>query len=335
MKEIAFFDAKPYDIESFEKYSDKYKFDFYEDKLNPATARFAAGADAVCAFVNDNINKNTIDSLVKEGVKCVAMRCAGFNNIDVKYAKGKVALLRVPAYSPYAVAEHAMALLLTINRKIHKAYLRTRDFNFSIVNLTGFDLHGKTAGIIGTGKIGQAFIDICLGFKMKVIAYDPYPNEKLAAEKGFRYADRTAVFSESDIISLHCPLTKETKYIVNAESIRLMKKDAIIINTSRGKLIDSDVLLKALREKRIGGACLDVYEEESDIFYEDKSGEIITDDILSLLVSLPNVIMTSHQAYLTREALGNIAEVTFGNLEEFFENSADVNGKYKNSIFTD
>ncbi|MGN1416689.1 MAG: 2-hydroxyacid dehydrogenase [Oscillospiraceae bacterium] len=332
MEEIAFFDAKPYDIESFDKLNKNYKINYYEDKLTPKTARLAAGCAAVCAFVNDTVNRDVIDLLTGMGVKAIVMRCAGYNNVDIRYAERTMAVLRVPAYSPYAVAEHAMALLLMLNRKIHKAYLRTRDFNFSIVNLTGFDLHGKTAGVIGTGKIGQAFIDICLGFGMKVIAYDPYPNEKLAQEKGYRYGDRTAVFSESDIISLHCPLTADTKYIINHESLRLMKNDCIVINTSRGKLIDSDELLKALREKRIGGAGLDVYEEESDIFYEDCSADIITDDTLSLLVSMPNVIITSHQAYLTREALNNIAEVTLSNLDEFFAKGADSKGKYTNSV---
>lgn len=330
MEEIAFFDAKPYDIESFEKLNTKYKFNYFADKLTPYTARLAYGCKAVCAFVNDRINRDVIDKLDKINVKCIAMRCAGYNNIDLRYAQRTMKVLRVPAYSPYAVAEHAMALLLLLNRKVHKAYIRTRDFNFSIVNLTGFDLHGKTAGVIGTGKIGQAFIDICKGFGMNVIAYDPYPNEKTAAEKNYKYAGKEEVFKSSDIISLHCPLTSDTKYIVNKDSLKLMKETAIIINTSRGQLIDSDELLKALREKRIGGAGLDVYEEEADIFYEDMSGEIITDDVLSLLVSMPNVIITSHQAYLTREALNGIAETTLFNLDEFFEKGE--NGEYTNEI---
>lgn len=330
MEEIAFFDAKPYDIESFEKLNTKYKFNYFDDKLTPYTARLAYGCKAVCAFVNDRINRDVIDTLNRINVKCIAMRCAGYNNIDLRYAQRTMKVLRVPAYSPYAVAEHAMALLLLLNRKVHKAYIRTRDFNFSIVNLTGFDLHGKTAGVIGTGKIGQAFIDICKGFGMNVIAYDPYPNEKTAAEKNYRYADKEEVFKSSDIISLHCPLTSDTKYIVNSDSLKLMKETAIIINTSRGQLIDSDELLKALREKRIGGAGLDVYEEEADIFYEDMSGEIITDDVLSLLVSMPNVIITSHQAYLTREALNGIAETTLFNLDEFFEKGE--NGEYTNEV---
>lgn len=330
MQEIAFFDAKPYDIESFENLNTKYKFNYFADKLTPYTARLAYGCKAVCAFVNDVINRDVIDTLAKVGVECIAMRCAGFNNVDVRYAERSMKVLRVPAYSPYAVAEHSMALILMLNRKIHKAYIRTRDFNFSIVNLTGFDLHGKNAGVIGTGNIGQAFIDICKGFGMNVIAYDPYPNQKAAEEKGYRYASKEEVFETGDIISLHCPLTPETKYIVGRDSLKLMKETAIIVNTSRGKLIDSDELLKALREKRIGGAGLDVYEEEADIFYEDKSGEIVTDDVLSLLVSMPNVIITSHQAYLTREALNGIAETTLFNLDEFFDKG--VNAQLTNEV---
>lgn len=332
MEEIAFFDAKPYDIESFDAANTKYKIHYFEDKLNENTARLAEGCRAVCAFVNDTIDSAVIDILAKSGVKAIALRCAGYNNIDLKSAAGRMAVMRVPAYSPYAVAEHAAALLLMLNRKIHKAYLRTRDFNFSIVNLTGFDLHGKTAGVIGTGKIGLAFIDICKGFGMKVIAYDAYPNASAAESRGFEYVSLDRIFSESDVLSLHCPLTPDTKYIIGGDSISKMKSSAIIINTSRGKLIDSEELLKALREKRLGGAGLDVYEEEADLFFEDCSGDIITDDTLSLLVSMPNVIITSHQAYLTKEALANIAQVTLSNLDKFFASGADTNGKYKNSV---
>ena len=332
MEEIAFYDAKPYDMESFDKINDRYKINYYEDKLNRRTAKFAEGCSAVCAFVNDTLDRDVIDSLKDIGVKAVVMRCAGYNNIDLRYAAGKLAVMRVPCYSPYAVAEHAMALVLMLNRKIHKSYLRTRDFNFSLVNLTGFDLHGKTAGVIGTGKIGQAFIDICRGFGMHVIAYDPYPDKKAAAEKGYCYGDKEEVFSESDIVSLHCPLTRENRYIIGHESLKLMKKGALIINTSRGKLIDSDELLKALRDRRIGSAGLEVYEEEADFFFEDCSSDIITDDTLSLLVSMPNVIITSHQAYLTSEALKGIAETTLGNLDEFFSEGADITRAYTNSI---
>lgn len=323
MEKIAFFDTKPYDKESFDRFNKSYDIHYFEDKLNAETAALSAGCRAVCAFVNDTIDSRVIDMLVTNGVELLLMRCAGYNNIDLKYAKDKLTILRVPAYSPYAVAEHAMALILLLNRKIHKSYLRTRDYNFSINGLTGFDLHGKTAGVIGTGKIGQVFIDICLGFGMKVIAYDPYPNHDFAADRGIEYADLDRLFAESDIISLHCPLTKDTRYIISDDSLRRMKKSAFIINTSRGKLIDSEALLRALREKRVAAAGLDVYEEEADVFYEDRSGDIIDDETLSLLVSMPNVIITSHQAFLTEEALSAIAQVTLSNADEFFSGRKD------------
>lgn len=249
------------------------------------------------------------------GVEVLLMRCAGFNNISLDAAKGKLTILRVPAYSPYAVAEHAMGMILALNRKIPRAYIRTRDFNFSLVGLTGFDLHGKTAGVIGTGKIGQAFIDICKGFGMKILAYDPYP----ADIDGVRYVETDELFRQSDIISLHCPLTRETRYIIDESAINLMKKSALIVNTSRGQLIDSEALLSALNDKRIGGAALDVYEEESGLFFEDNSDKIVTDEVLSLLVSRPNVLITSHQAFLTEEALRGIAEVTLQNFDDYLE----------------
>ncbi|MGN1090813.1 MAG: 2-hydroxyacid dehydrogenase [Huintestinicola sp.] len=325
MEKIAFFDTKPYDKESFTNHNTGYDIRFFEDKLNPDTAALAKGCRAVCAFVNDTIDKEVIDTLVSCGTELLLMRCAGYNNVDLKYAEGKLTVMRVPAYSPYAVAEHTMALILLLNRKIHKSYIRTRDYNFSINGLTGFDLHGKTVGVIGTGKIGQAFIDICKGFGMKILAFDLYPDENAARTKGYEYVSKDRLFEESDIISLHCPLTKDTKYIISEESLRKMKKRAFIINTSRGKLIDSDALLAALREKRIAAAGLDVYEEEADIFYEDRSGDIIGDETLSLLVSMPNVIITSHQAFLTEEALSAIAQVTLSNADAFFAGEELVN----------
>ncbi|MBQ5333887.1 MAG: 2-hydroxyacid dehydrogenase [Oscillospiraceae bacterium] len=328
MERIAFFDTKPYDREHFDKLNRSFDIHYYEDKLSPETAALAEGCKAVCAFVNDCLDSRVIGELVKRGVKLLLMRCAGYNNIDLKYASGKITILRVPAYSPYAVAEHAMALILLLNRKIHKSYLRTRDYNFSINGLTGFDLNGKTAGVIGTGKIGQVFIDICKGFGMKVLAYDTYPNESAAAEKGFEYVEKDRLFAESDVISLHCPLTKDTRYIIDSDALSKMKSTAFIINTSRGKLIDSEALLRALREKRIGAAGLDVYEEETDVFYEDRSGDIIDDETLSLLISMPNVIITSHQAFLTEEALTAIARVTLSNAEEFFSGAE----KYTNEV---
>ena len=322
MEKIAFFDAKPYDKEWFDKINnDRYEINYYESRLRPESTGLAAGCRAVCAFVNDVINARTIERLVELKIEVLLMRCSGFNNIALSEAKGKIKILRVPAYSPYAVAEHAMGLILALNRKIPRAYIRTRDFNFSLAGLTGFDLHGKTAGIIGTGKIGRVFIDICRGFGMNVIAYDPYPAEN----SGIEYVSKDELFKRSDIVSLHCPLTRETRYIIDEGAIALMKKSVLIVNTSRGQLIDSEALLSALNDKRIGGAALDVYEEESGLFFEDNSDKIVTDEVLSLLVSRPNVIITSHQAFLTEEALRNIAEVTLKNFDDFLAGKELVN----------
>lgn len=319
---VAFFDAKPYDKPSFEKYGEEkgIKFKYFETKLNEDTAELAHGFDAVCAFVNDTVNSAVIDKLVEMNVKVLALRCAGFNNVDMKYAHGRIHVLRVPAYSPYAVAEHAMAMLLTSIRRIHKAYIRTKDFNFSLSGMTGFDLHGKTVGVIGTGRIGRVFVDICRGFGMKVLAYDKYPAKDLDNGDTIRYVDLDTLFAESDIISLHCPLTEETDHIIDEQSINKCKKGVVIINTSRGALVDAEALLAAIKSRKVGAACLDVYEEESDLFFEDYSGHIIEDDTLARLISMPNVIVTSHQAFLTEEALSNIAETTVNNITEFFKN---------------
>ncbi len=315
MEQIAFFDTKPYDKEWFLKFGSDYKFKFYESKLTSDSAELAKGCKAVVAFVNDTLDKDTIDKLCEVGVELIAMRCSGFNNVDIKYAKGKINIVRVPTYSPYAVAEHAMAMLLTLNRKIHKAYNRTREFNFSLNGLTGFDLYGKTAGIIGTGQIGCIFMNICRGFGMNIVAYDPYPKK----DSDINYVSLDELLGQSSIISLHCPLTPDTKFIINNKSIEKMKDGAFIVNTSRGKLIDSGALISALKSGKVGGACLDVYEEETSLFFEDWSGEVIDDDELSVLISMPNVIITSHQAFLTKEALQKIAEVTIYNLNQFFE----------------
>ncbi len=315
---IAFFDTKPYDRAAFERVGQDrgYEFKFYESRLTIDTVDLARGADCVCVFVNDTVDAPVIDRLCELGVKSVALRCAGYNNVDVAHCYGKIHVFHVPAYSPYAVAEHAMAMLLTSIRRIHKAYIRTRDFNFSLNNLTGFDLHGKTVGVVGTGRIGRAFIDICRGFGMKILAYDMYPNP----EVGDVYVSLEQVFRESDIISLHCPLTKDTHHMVNADTIAQMKKGVMLVNTSRGALIDAEALLEGIKARKIGGACLDVYEEEADIFFQDYSGHILSDDVLARLISMPNVIVTSHQAFLTEEALNNIAETTLQNLEQFTEN---------------
>ena len=311
---VALFDAKPYDIPGFDKYGvlRGIEFKYYETKLNEDTVSLAQGSDAVCVFVNDTVNAAVIDRLTEYGVKAVALRCAGYNNVDVEHAFGKIHVMRVPAYSPYAVAEHAMALLLTSVRRIHKAYIRTKDFNFSLNGLTGFDLHGKTVGVVGTGRIGRVFIDICRGFGMRVIAYDKFPGE------GIDYVTLDELFAESDIISLHCPLTEETRHLVNRDSVAKMKKGVVIVNTSRGALIDSEALLDGIKERKIGAACLDVYEEESDIFFRDFSGHIVEDDTLARLMTMPNVLVTSHQAFLTEEALDNIAAATVDNLTAFF-----------------
>ncbi len=318
---IAFFDTKPYDIPAFEKYAKDYKIDFkfYETKLNTDTVELAKGFDGVCAFVNDTVNAEVIDRLTEMDVNVLALRCAGFNNVDMKHSFGRLHVLRVPAYSPYAVAEHAMALLLTSIRRIHKAYIRSRDFNFSLSGLTGFDLHGKTVGVIGTGRIGRVFIDICRGFGMNVLAYDKFPAEGLDNGDTVRYTQLDELFAESDIISLHCPLTEETYHIIDETALEKCKKGIVILNTSRGALVDAEALLAGIKSRKVGAACLDVYEEESDLFFEDNSGHILEDDTLARLISMPNVIVTSHQAFLTEEALENIAETTVKNLSEFFE----------------
>ncbi len=317
MKKIAFFDAKPYDKIWFDQLKDEhgFKIKYYENKLNEDTATMAAGSDAVVAFVNDDINAQVLDFLNEKGIHIIALRSAGYNNVDFQSAFGKVHVVRVPAYSPYAVAEHAVALLLTLNRHIHRAYIRTRDYNFSLNGLTGFDLHGKTVGIIGTGKIGQVFIDICKGFGMRVLAYDPYPVQ----DKGIDYVPLEKLFAESDIISLHCPLTKETHHVINKQAFSLMRDGVYIINTSRGALVDSEALIEAIKSGKVGGAGLDVYEEESELFFEDFSNTVMQDDTLARLVSMPNVIVTSHQAFLTQEALKNIAQTTLDNLKDYFD----------------
>jgi D-lactate dehydrogenase len=317
MIRVAFFDTKAYDKPSFERFGSGHDihFRFLETKLNEDTVELARGCDAVCVFVNDTVNAAVIDKLYEYGVRLVALRSAGYNNVDVHAAFGKVHVVHVPAYSPYAVAEHAMALLLTSVRRIHKAYNRTREFNFSLNGLTGFDFHGKTVGVIGTGKIGRIFIDICRGFGMKVIAYDLFP----AKDSGIEYVPLDELFARSDVISLHCPLTDETHHMINAAAIGQMKKGVVIVNTSRGALVDTEALLEGIKSRKVGAACLDVYEEEADIFFEDRSGHILNDELLSRLISMPNVIVTSHQAFLTEEALNNIAETTVGNILSCFE----------------
>ena len=324
---LAFFDTKNYDIKSFDKplQDSAIEVKYFDTHLNEDTVSLANGFDAVCIFVNDIISEIVVNKLCEFGVKVIVLRCAGYNNVDIKACEGKIPVFRVPAYSPYAVAEHAMALLLTINRHTHRAYARTRDFNFSLANLSGFDLHGKTVGIIGTGKIGKVFANICKGFGINILAYDKYPDSTL----NIKYVDLGELFAQSDIISLHCPLTFETYHMINAMAIKTMKQGAIIINTSRGALIDTDALINGLLSRKVGAACLDVYEEEADVFFEDRSGNILEDDKLVRLIAMPNVIVTSHQAFLTKEALDNIAATTVDNLVKFRDGILNENTEVK------
>ena len=316
---IAFFGAKPYDIASFDKVNEKYNYDirYYKGHLNPNNVVLTQDTDVVCIFVNDTADAAVIDAMVDNGVKLLALRCAGFNNVDLKAAKGKLPVVRVPAYSPYAVAEYSLALMLSLNLKIHRAYWRTRDGNFSLNGLMGFDMHGKTIGIIGTGKIARILIRLLKGFGMRILAYDLYPDMKFAGEEGISYVSLDELYRESDIISLHCPLTDQTKYMIDKDSIDKMKEGVMIINTGRGQLINTNDLIEGLKEKKIAAAGLDVYEEEGEYFYEDKSDKIIDDDVLARLLSFNNVIVTSHQAFFTKEALHNIAETTLQNIEDF------------------
>lgn len=314
---LAFFDTKAYDMPGFDHCAagTGLEIKYFETRLNEDTVSLASGYDAVCVFVNDTVNAAVVEKLCSYGVKLLVLRCAGFNNVDIAACQGKLRVFRVPAYSPHAVAEHAMALLLTINRRTHKAYIRTRDFNFSLQGFVGFDLYGKTVGIVGTGKIGRVFADICKGFGMRVIAYDKYPSPTA----GLTYVTLDELFAQSDIISLHCPLTEETRHLICADSIEKMKKGVTIVNTSRGALINTEDLINGIKEKKVGAACLDVYEEEGDLFYEDYSGHVVQDDKLVRLIAMPNVIVSSHQAFLTQEALDNIAATTVDNVLKFFQ----------------
>ena len=324
---IAFFGAKPYDIASFDKVNEKYNYDirYYKGHLNPNNVVLTQDTDAVCIFVNDTADAAVIDAMVNNGVKLLALRCAGFNNVDLKAAKGELPVVRVPAYSPYAVAEYSLALMLSLNRKIHRAYWRTRDGNFSLNGLMGFDMHGKTIGIIGTGKIAKILIRLLKGFGMRILAYDLYPDTQFAEEEGISYVSLDELYRESDIISLHCPLTDQTKYMIDKDSIDKMKEGVMIINTGRGQLINTNDLIEGLKEKKIAAAGLDVYEEEGEYFYEDKSDKIIDDDVLARLLSFNNVIVTSHQAFFTKEALHNIAETTLQNIDDFRHHRPLVN----------
>jgi len=321
---IIFYDAKPYDKPWFDRLAPQYdcEIKYLDYRLNVDTARLANGCEAVCVFVNDVVDKETLDILAEIDIKLIALRCAGYNNVDLKAACDKgIKVVRVPEYSPAAVAEHAMALLLCVNRKIHRAYSRTRENNFSINGLIGFDLRGKTAGIVGTGKIGSVFAQICNGFAMRVVGFDPSPSEDFVGE----YLPLEQLFREADVISLHCPLVAQTRHMLNAESIASMKDGVVIINTSRGGLVDTSALIDALKSKKLYGAGLDVYEEEADYFFADYSAEIITDDDLARLLSFPNVVLTSHQAFFTEEATKEIAQTTLQNIQDFSRGKSLVN----------
>ena len=329
---IIFFDIKDYDREFFEKYGKNYNYEmsFFKSRLSLENVHLTKGYDVVCAFTNDDIGKETIDAMAENGVRLLAMRCAGFNNVSLKDIHNRFKVVRVPAYSPHAIAEYTVGLILAVNRKINKAYVRTREGNFSINGLMGVDLYGKTAGIIGTGKIGQILIKILKGFDMKVIAYDLFPNQKVAEELGFEYVSLDELYANSDIISLNCPLTKDTQYMINRRSMLKMKDGVILVNTGRGMLIDSADLVEALKDKKIGAVALDVYEEEENYFFEDKSNQVIEDDILGRLLSFYNVLITSHQAYFTKEAVDAITVTTLNNIRDFIEGKPLVNEVLQN-----
>ena len=316
---IAFFDAKTYDRESFDNEAAGLDLEihYYKDRLSRRTAQLAQGKDAVCIFVNDECDRQVIDLLAEYGIRLIAMRCAGFNNVDMTAARGRIPVVRVPAYSPHAVAEYAVTLMLSLNRKVYRSVYRTREGNFKLKGLMGFDMYGKTAGLIGLGKIARELVKILRGFGMNVVAYDPYPDRLFAEEQRISLVTLDELYAQSDIISLHCPLTDDTKFIINEESIGKMKQGVMIINTGRGKLIRTEDLIEGLRTGRIGSAGLDVYEEEQNFFYEDRSDKMIDDDKLALLLMMPNVIVTSHQAFFTREAMHNIAVTTLQNITDW------------------
>lgn len=318
---IAVFDAKPYDRVTFDRVNEKYGFEltYHKEHLDINNVVLANGADAVCIFVNAVVDSDVVAKLKSYGINLIALRCAGFNNVDILAAeKHGVNVVRVPDYSPHAIAEHTLALMLCLNRKVHRAFLRTRDGNFSLVGFEGFDMYGKTVGVIGTGKIGKVAIGLFKGLGMNVLAYDLYPDNAFAEAEGIRYVTLDELYANSNIITLHCPLTKETEYLICDESIKKMKDGVMIVNTGRGKLIHTRHLIDGLLSRKIGYAGLDVYEEEGAYFYEDHSDAVMTDDVLARLLSFNNVIVTSHQAFFTQEAMENIANTTMNSVSDFF-----------------
>lgn len=323
---IAFFSTQPYDKEYFERYNKEHDIVYFSDALTAQTVNLAEGAQAICAFVNDELNATVIHALAKLGIKIIAQRCAGFNNVDIEAAReNNITVVRVPAYSPHAVAEHALALIMTLNRKTHKAYNRVREGNFSLDRLTGFDLHGKTVGIIGTGKIGECFAHIMLGLGCKVLAFDLMANRELEAA-GVEYLSLMDVLQQSHIISLHCPLNEQTRHLINKTTIDGMRDGAMLINTSRGALVDTRAVITALKKGKLGYLGIDVYEQEEKLFFHDHSENIIEDDVILRLLGFSNVLITSHQGFLTDEALTQIAMVTLQNISDF-ENGIQLKNK--------
>lgn len=328
MERIVFFGAKSYDRESFDKVNEKFGFELKYFKAHPTldNVSLTQGATAVCVFVNDPVNADIVRAMADNGVKLIALRCAGYNNVDLQAAaEVGIRVVRVPAYSPHAIAEYALALMLAADRHIPRAVTRTRDGNFSLQGLLGFDLYGKTLGVIGTGKIAKVLVRMLSGFGMTILGYDPYPDEEFALVNAMQYVTLDELFQRSDIITLHCPLTPETRYVINAESIAKMKDGVMIVNTGRGQLIDTNALIEGLKSRKIGSAALDVYEEEGNYFYEDTSDAVIVDDTLARLLSFNNVYVTSHQAFFTREALHNIANTTLQNVKDFVEGKSLIN----------
>lgn len=318
---ISVFDAKPYDEDTFNSMNENYGFEliFHKEHLNPRNVILAGGSDAVCIFVNANVDSYVVDQLHSMGIRLIALRCAGFNNVDVKAASTKdIKVVRVPDYSTHAIAEHTLALMLCLNRKVHRAFIRTRDWNFSLNGFMGFDMCGKTVGVVGTGKIGKTVASVLGGLGMNVLLYDVYPDNDFAVKNNYKYVSLDEMYASSDVLTLHCPLTKETEYMINETSINKMKDGVMIINTGRGKLINTKDLIEGLISRKVGYAGLDVYEEEGAYFYEDCSDSVLTDDVLARLLSFNNVILTSHQAFFTQEAMSNIAQTTFDNISSFF-----------------
>ena len=320
-RRIAFFDAKAYDKQFFDEINRTFNFDisYFDTRLTLQTTPLAHNHSVACLFVHDSVDESIAQALYAQGVRLLALRSNGYNHINLEATRNLFPVVRVPKYSPYAVAEYTVGLLLSLNRKIHHAYWRTKTFNFSLGNLMGFDMHGKTAGIIGTGLIGSIVAKLLAGFGMRILAYDPYPSEKLIQNTPLTYVDQDTLFRESDVITLHCPLMPDNKHIICQKSLELMKDGVLLVNTSRGGLIQTPDLIEALKQKKVAGAALDVYEEEDRFFFEDLSSSFIDDDVLARLLSFPNVIVTSHQAFFTEEAMRDIAKETMANIDAFFQ----------------